>query len=79
MTSLALSDNIRAMNKTTPIINNIEPMPSYREWLREYKRRRREFVMRLYDNGNGMSMTKIANVYGLSKQRIQQIIRSEVS
>ena len=67
------------MNKTTPTINKIEPMPSYREWLREYKRRCREFVMRLYDNGNGMSMTKIANVYGLSKQRIPQIIRSEVS
>ena len=56
---------------------DIKMRPTWDEWTDEFRKNRRETMLRLYDNGNGISMTKISRIYGLSRQRVQQIIRNE--
>lgn len=65
------------VTKQTTIVNVPEPLPTWDEWTEIYRAKRRELMVRLYDEGRGISMTKIAGIYGVSKQRVQQIIRGE--
>jgi predicted DNA-binding protein YlxM (UPF0122 family) len=67
------------MNNTDTIVAELElkSLPTPEEWMAQFKAKRRELMLRLYNNGNGFSMTKIAEIYGVSKQRVQQIIRGE--
>jgi DNA-binding GntR family transcriptional regulator len=55
----------------------LKDLPTWDDWTKEYRNRRREIMTRLYANGSGFSMTKIAEIYGVSRQRVQQIIRGE--
>lgn len=65
------------MDKKYTDINSTDHFPTWDEWIKEYQEKRRIMLIRLYDNGKGLSMQKIGDIYGLSKQRVQQIIRSQ--
>jgi DNA-directed RNA polymerase sigma subunit (sigma70/sigma32) len=64
------------MDKMKTLVDKTDP-PTWDEWTAEFRKRRREKMLRLYDNGKGISMTKIAKIYGVSRQRVQQIIRDD--
>jgi DNA-directed RNA polymerase sigma subunit (sigma70/sigma32) len=57
--------------------STIKKPTTWDEWTANFRDNRRAEMLRLYENGKGKTMTQIAEIYGISKQRVQQIIRDD--
>jgi DNA-directed RNA polymerase sigma subunit (sigma70/sigma32) len=57
--------------------STIKKPTTWDEWTANFRASRRAEMLRLYENGKGKTMTQIAEIYGISKQRVQQIIRDD--
>lgn len=69
-------DKLR-MNTPEITATELKTFPTRDEWMKEYDRRLRQLMLRLYDDGNGLSVVKIAGIYGCTRQRVYQILKDD--
>lgn len=66
-----------SLQEQTKLIEKAKQFPSWTDWTNDWRVARREMMIRLYDDGHGLSMEEIGKIYNCSKQRVSEIINGE--
>lgn len=56
------------------LVKEARKLPRWDDYTTQWTDARREMMVRLYNNGDGMTLEKIGEIYGVTKQRVWKII-----